>query len=215
MTLRNEKLWLLYRYNSVTYGAMVRFYQNRELSQKLGVNIAKWKRWSREFLPPDPLGGLQSGYARQYNLDDALTVYLGGYLVSELKFSIPEAKRILLDLKEWMRAHGFYYYYGHINGKDDAVITPPGLYRIHIVIARERDGKTACIHYRIKRVVAAEPAVLNGESVLAEKTVEEGAGDIPRSSGKTTAEDADGGLGSRVVYLTAFYRRFLEKLGIS
>ena len=66
---------------------MVTFYQNRELSQKLGVKLAKWKRWSREFLPPDPLGGLQSGYARQYNLNDAFSVYLGGYLVSELKFS--------------------------------------------------------------------------------------------------------------------------------
>jgi hypothetical protein len=178
------------------------------------VNIAKWKRWSREFLPPDPLGGLQSGYARQYNLDDALTVYLGGYLVSELKFSIPEAKQILFDLKEWMRTHGFYYYYDHMNGKDDAVITSPDHYRIHIVIARDHDRKTSCIHYRIKRVIAAEPAVLNGESVVAEQTVEEGAGNIPRSSEKTMAEDAGGGWGSRVVYLTAFYRHFLKKLEV-
>ncbi|MEJ2097896.1 MAG: hypothetical protein P8Y38_12350, partial [Deltaproteobacteria bacterium] len=96
---------------------MVKFYQNRELSKKLAIRLSKWKRWSREFLPPDPLGGLQSGYARQYSIDDAFTVYLGGYLVSELKFSIPAAKQILKDMKTWMQSHGFFQYYNHINGK--------------------------------------------------------------------------------------------------
>ena len=50
---------------------MIKFYTNKELSRTFSINLAKWKRWSREFLPPDPLGGLQSGYARQYNLDEA------------------------------------------------------------------------------------------------------------------------------------------------
>ena len=48
---------------------MIKFYTNRELSEKLSIGLSKWKRWSREFLPPDPLGGLQSGYARQYTQD--------------------------------------------------------------------------------------------------------------------------------------------------
>ena len=68
---------------------MIKFFTNRELSDKLGIKLAKWKRWSREFLPPDPLGGMQSGYARQYNPDQAFTVFLGGHLVADLKFSIP------------------------------------------------------------------------------------------------------------------------------
>jgi len=87
---------------------MIKFFTNRELSLKLAINLAKWKRWSREFLPPDPLGGMQSGYARQYNSDEAFTVYLGGLLVSDLKFTIPEAKQILNDLREWLVAKGFY-----------------------------------------------------------------------------------------------------------
>lgn len=87
---------------------MIKFYTNQELSSKLGINLAKWKRWSREFLPPDPLGGLQSGYARQYNTDQAFTVYLGGYLVGDLKFTIPEARHILLDLSDWLADHHFY-----------------------------------------------------------------------------------------------------------
>lgn len=62
----------------------------------------------REFLPPDPLGGLQSGYARQFNLKDAFRVYLGGYLVSSLKLSIAEAGQVLKDLQSWLKKNGFF-----------------------------------------------------------------------------------------------------------
>jgi len=81
---------------------MLRYYSARVLAHKLNIPLNRWKRWSREFLPPDPLGGLQSGYARQYSLADAFTVYLGGYLVSCLGFAIPESRRILADLKEFL-----------------------------------------------------------------------------------------------------------------
>ena len=88
---------------------MIRFYSNKELSQAFQINLAKWKRWSREFLPPDPLGGLQSGYARQYNLNDALRVFLGGHLVGDLKYTIPDARQILDDLHPWLVDHKFYF----------------------------------------------------------------------------------------------------------
>ncbi len=87
---------------------MIRFFTNRDLSSKLGINLAKWKRWSREFLPPDPLGGMQSGFARHYSIDDAFTVFLGGHLVADHKFSIPEARRILQDLRPWLEGAGVY-----------------------------------------------------------------------------------------------------------
>jgi hypothetical protein len=87
---------------------MIRFYTNRQLSQTLNVNLSKWKRWSREFLAPDPLGGLQSGYARQFNRDDAFTVYIGGYLVGDMGFTIPEARRILSDLAEPFTELGYF-----------------------------------------------------------------------------------------------------------
>lgn len=87
---------------------MIRFFTNRELSSRLDINIAKWKRWSREFLPPDPLGGMQSGFARHYSVDDAFTVFLGGHLVADHKFSIPEARQILLDLRPWLEGAGVY-----------------------------------------------------------------------------------------------------------
>jgi hypothetical protein len=86
---------------------VVKFYNNRELSDKFGVNLARWKRWAREFLPPDPLAGQQAGYARQYYVDDVFTVFVGGHLVAELGFSIPEARTILTETREWMKARGF------------------------------------------------------------------------------------------------------------
>jgi len=87
---------------------MLRFYTNQELASRLSVPTARWKRWSREFLPPDPLGGLQSGYARRYSVDDALTVFFGGVLVADLKFGIPEARRILADLNLWFSDCGVF-----------------------------------------------------------------------------------------------------------
>ncbi len=88
---------------------MAKFYNNRELSEKFGVNLARWKRWSREFLPPDPLAGQQAGYARQYYVNDAFIVFLGGHLVAELGFSIQAARRILTETKEWMKSRGFHF----------------------------------------------------------------------------------------------------------
>src|SRR5210317_2245081 len=84
---------------------MIKFFTNRELSDRLGIRLSKWKRWSREFLPPDPLGGMQSGYARQYTIDQAFTVFLGGHLVAYLHFSIPEAKQIGMELSPWINRH--------------------------------------------------------------------------------------------------------------
>ncbi len=84
------------------------YYNSQELSAMLEINISKWKRWVREFLPPDALGGFQSGYARQFTLKEAFRVFLGGILVSSLKYTVPEARRILDDLHSWLKAEGFY-----------------------------------------------------------------------------------------------------------
>jgi hypothetical protein len=84
------------------------YFDSRYLSQCLNINTAKWKRWAREFLPPDPLGGYQSGYARQFSYKEAFRVYLGGYLVGVLRLTIPDARQILSDLDGWMRKQGIY-----------------------------------------------------------------------------------------------------------
>ncbi len=86
---------------------MLKYYTNPVLAGRFGINPAKWKRWAREFLPPDPIAGLQSGYARHFYTNDAFRVFLGGHLVSALRFTVPEARRILSDLSPWLKKNGF------------------------------------------------------------------------------------------------------------
>lgn len=113
---------------------MIHFYTNRQLAATLDINLSRWKRWSREFLPPDPLGGLQSGLARQYTIVEAFTVYLCGYLVASLNFSIPEARKIAEDL------HRFWETIGVVDGfglsPETAASPPEGIEATHIRIWR-------------------------------------------------------------------------------
>lgn len=87
---------------------MIHYYTNREVANILELNLARWKRWSRAFLPPDPLGGMQSGYARQYLFKDIFKVYLGGHLLSHHKLGIPESRQVLSDLSAWLKKTGFF-----------------------------------------------------------------------------------------------------------
>ena len=112
---------------------MIKFYTNKELSQQFNINLAKWKRWSREFLPPDPLGGLQSGFARQYNPNEAFTVYLGGHLVRDLKFTIPETKKIINDLHRWLLDHNYYLNYSDADGSAELLFPEVKSYQIAII----------------------------------------------------------------------------------
>ena len=129
---------------------MLRFYTNQELARRLALPTAKWKRWSREFLPPDPLGGLQSGYARQYSVDDALTVFLGGVLVADLKFVIPEARQILSDLNPWLLQSGIFT--GAVS-KNQAESIPWNLVRdlsIEIYRMPSGSGRVPVFQYRLR-----------------------------------------------------------------
>ena len=86
---------------------MIHYYSNRECAKKLEVNLARWKRWSRSFLAPDPLGGLQSGFSRQYTFKDLVKVYVGGHLLSHLKLSVAESQQVVADITPWLKKSGF------------------------------------------------------------------------------------------------------------
>jgi hypothetical protein len=127
---------------------MIKFFTNREASNRLDINLSKWKRWSREFLPPDPLGGMQSGFARQYSPDGAFTVYFGGHLVADLKFTIPEAKKIVKDLHLWVKKY-------------------------IIFIEREKDpDNTISFSYTIRGIISNEPVNYNGFEIMEERYTE-------------------------------------------
>ena len=172
------------------------FYKNKELSKKLLINLPKWKRWVREFLPPDPLGGLQSGYARQLNLKETFKVYLGGYLVSELKFSLPEARGILSDLSPWFRGHGFHSL--HLDQLAEA--TNASLQYIIFIYNNPKNG----FAYTIREIIHHE-------------NIYNGSGRLEKFSQIVIRNDEDllvNGVatGARVLSITNLVRRFINRM---
>jgi hypothetical protein len=185
---------------------MIRFYTNRELSHRLGINLARWKRWSREFLPPDPLGGIQSGYARQYNPDEAFTVFFGGYLVGNLKFSIPEAKRILADLQVWLLEHGFYFGMSDSRSDKKSTVTPVSKYRISIRAVNGRESRHLGFIYSARGVVAEGEREFDGVPVKEQCYVES-------RFGLTDAEKENVICpSSRVIFISELRNTFLNRL---
>jgi len=183
---------------------MIKFYVNRELSAKLDIKLSKWKRWSREFLPPDPLGGMQSGYARQYTLDQAFMVFLGGHLVADLHFSIPETKQIIEELGPWIKI-----YKTAPSGKTDE----PAFEDVHVYIFRQFSptSKGVAFAYLERKQIRDEPYGKGGpdarHSVYIEKPIPVSA----RSNGLDVSTAPDK-MDSRILYVRRLYARFMDKM---
>jgi hypothetical protein len=141
---------------------MLKFYLNRDLSRRLGIPLSRWKRWSREFLPPDPLGGHQSGYARQYSTKDAFIVYLAGFLVSALGFSIPAARQILRDLNPWLKKNILENGAWAANPSGDTAVGQPC---IDLIIIPAQRKVTPAFTYRIRSRIERK-ALSEGEIPL-------------------------------------------------
>lgn len=174
------------------------YFNSRLLSEKLGINLAKWKRWSRDFLPPDPLGGLQSGVARQFHMKDAFKVYLGGYLVSELKFTIPEAQKALKALSPWLKINGFFSYSGGKNGTDDTGDGP-----IHHIYAYRKSSKSWGFTIRTFDSAACLPAGDAISLTFAQQLIDV---DVdPITTGKIES--------AHMIAISTLFRNFLAKVG--
>jgi hypothetical protein len=185
---------------------MIKFYTNKELSKKFNVNLARWKRWSREFLPPDPLGGLQSGYARQYNPDEAFTVVLGGHLVGDLKFSIPETKQILVDLHQWLVDHDFYFY---DTKRTESASNPPAevkYYQLTINSRALRRDENRGLSYWARGIISVDSINHQGGRVRREHFIESSIGPEASESPRLNAESY------RVLNISGFRKRFLNQL---
>ena len=188
---------------------MIKFHTNRELSQIFGVNLAKWKRWSREFLPPDPLGGLQSGYARQYNLDEAFTVFLAGHLVGDLKFTIPESRQILDDLNQWLIYHDFYFDFSGRAKFEKKPIDAVQHYHIAILNRKISNQENPGLQYRIKAAITSDWVDDDGIRMRQERFFEETVG--LQDGG--AAEDFSS-VSFRVLNISALRQRFLDCLSV-
>ena len=185
----------------------MKYYNNRYLSDVLGVNLAKWKRWSREFLPPDPLGGLQSGYARQYHPDHAFTVALGGHLVAGLHFSIPEARVVLADLRSWLRKNG-YFYHGAKAG-NGPVVEGQGNPGDTMVVIEHPDTGTAGFRYSI-RVTVSRNRIPSTGAILVEERYRE---TVLDTSGRLRPDTVPVN-SARLLYIGRFLDGFIRALDI-
>ena len=187
---------------------MIKFYTNRELADKLTINFAKWKRWSREFLPPDPLGGMQSGFTRQYSIDDAFKVYLGGHLVSVIKFTIPESKKILDDLHDWMVSVGIYQNFGRDLKHDTGPATFVKHFIIFIQPQPDESDRPVEFLYSIRGIIADSTAKHEGILVRQEQYTETL---IPSQNNKPEVlESAE----ARILNITAVLKKFVNSLSI-
>ena len=75
---------------------------NTILAKKLDIPLSKIRRWTKEFLPPDPLATRRSGYTRKFSENDGFMVYVSGYLVSNLDFSFASTRDIMKELSSWI-----------------------------------------------------------------------------------------------------------------
>ena len=184
---------------------MIKFFTNRELSDKLGINLAKWKRWSREFLPPDPLGGMQSGYARQFNPDQAFTVFLGGHMVADLKFSIPEANQIIKDLNKWMSEKGFFFDPSGHSAFDKGM---DALIKKYIIFIRRKKGldKRFDFIYTARGIISNEPVQHKGFEMMKKLYVETSINQEPEESWEVDMNVV------KTLYLTGILTDFIDAL---
>ena len=186
---------------------MIKFFTNRELSNRLGIKLSKWKRWSREFLPPDPLGGMQSGYARQYHPDQAFTVFLGGHLVADLKFSIPEANQIIQDLNKWLSEKGFFFDpKGHsvfANSLDELI-------KKYIIFIRREKGpdKRFQFIYTARGVISNEPVQYKGFEIMKKLYVETSVNQGPEKPSKMDMNVV------KTLYITGILGDFVDAVGL-
>ncbi len=75
---------------------------NRELFESFKIKDTTWRRWSREFLEPDPDAGLRKGRTRMYNAELAFTVWAGGKMLTEKQMTYEESKDALKELTGFM-----------------------------------------------------------------------------------------------------------------
>ena len=187
---------------------MIKFFTNREVSKRLEINLSKWKRWSREFLPPDPLGGMQSGFARQYSPDDAFTVYFGGHLVADLKFTIPETKQILTDLHTWFVEKGFYFDSRRNATVDESV---EQLIKKYIIfIEREKDpGNAIAFLYTIRGIISNESVIYSGVEIMKELYMESSIGLPPKNRATLDMNIV------KIVNITGVLNSFVARLNLN
>ena len=115
-------------------------------------------------------------------------------MVADLKFSIPETKIILGDLKEWVTSRYFSY---PSPEEQPSVQQSVKEYRIYIFINREPNQSVQTYTYRVRRVIDQEKSHGKGARIVTERYIEnwlnEGEIRLPNPTGQTPLPTLDDG----------------------
>ena len=132
---------------------------NQALAVITGVPYPKIRRHVKETLPADMQATLQSGYAREYSLQDGYFIYLIVHLVSDLKVTAPEAKIILNSIRDWLTDKGL------VPGEDAQAWLGSRVESYEIQIMREAAGTGFCClaMKRLKKELIEEPSTYREE----------------------------------------------------
>jgi hypothetical protein len=149
---------------------------------------------------------LQSGYARQYNPDEAFTVDLGGHLLGDLKFSVPETKQILIDLHPWLLDHEFYFFVSNTPESDKNGTCEINHYQLIIANRAIRRDKECGLSYWARGIISVDSIDLNGNPVQREHFLETSIGPKESKSVRMNAESY------RVLNISVFRKNFLNQL---
>lgn len=133
---------------------------NKKLAENFGINLAKIRRWAREFLSPDPKATRQSGYTRELTNEEAFDIFLGGHLVNVLGFLVYEARGIIKDLKPLLKSKGLY----PDKSLDELLKKINHEYKIRIMRSQEDNG----FHYEIREQLEWQVSIKE-EDIIEEK----------------------------------------------
>ena len=152
---------------------------------------------------------MQSGLARQYTVDEAFAVYLGGHLVAELKFTIPEARQILADLRPRIEQLNLFYNYKTLNS--ETATFSRNRRPIHIRIWRSPDAESTPIRfgYLLRRCLQIKRQVV-AELFSVEEQTEEQRLDDPAFG--LTAEDSPSWC---TLNISVLHQRFMRQLRLT
>jgi hypothetical protein len=151
---------------------------------------------------------MQSGYTRQYSIDDAFKVFLGGHLVSAMKYTIPDARKILHDLQEWLAGVRIYQNSGRDLENITEPVTPVERYIIFIQPQPAVSGQPIDFLYSIRGIIADTTVQHKAILVRQERYIETL---IPPQKNERSVSEA---LGVKVLNLTAVLKQFDECLDI-
>lgn len=93
-------------------------FTGRELAKKMEVPFDTFKRWVREFLPPDSESGRQKGKARLFCTSEAYKIFLAKHLVGRLKLTIEESRQVLKDIWQWLMQNNLHPQAARLPGYD-------------------------------------------------------------------------------------------------